>query len=227
MLIREHALENGDAYVYRHFQHTHEVSCVEVLYQAGVQATKQNALVELLVQLLREPAFNQLRTLEQLGYIVWTGSRLSSGTLGLQFIVQGPKNPDFVLERIEAFLDKSRDEIVKMPDSEFEEQKAGLITRLLEKPKTLSGRSKRFWNEIECRQYDFDRHESEVEVLRDVTKEDVLKYFDKKFGKSAPERRKVAIFVHGKDESKDDVEKLRSKREVGKEDEKPLVSELL
>ncbi|KHJ91514.1 hypothetical protein OESDEN_08624 [Oesophagostomum dentatum] len=222
MLIREHALENGDAYVYRHFQHTHEVSCVEVLYQAGVQATKQNALVELLVQLLREPAFNQLRTLEQLGYIVWTGSRLSSGTLGLQFIVQGPKNPDFVLERIEAFLDKSRDEIVKMPDSEFEEQKAGLITRLLEKPKTLSGRSKRFWNEIECRQYDFDRHESEVEVLRDVTKEDVLKYFDKKFGKSAPERRKVAIFVHGKDESKDDVEKLRSKREVGKEDEKPL-----
>ena len=38
MLIREHALENGDAYVYRHFQHTHEVSCVEVLYQAGVQA---------------------------------------------------------------------------------------------------------------------------------------------------------------------------------------------
>ncbi|KAK5968457.1 hypothetical protein GCK32_017842 [Trichostrongylus colubriformis] len=64
---REHALENGDAYVYRHFQNTHEVSCVEVLYQAGVQATRENALVELLVQLLREPAFNQLRTIEQLG----------------------------------------------------------------------------------------------------------------------------------------------------------------
>ncbi|KAK6034019.1 hypothetical protein COOONC_28473 [Cooperia oncophora] len=67
--MREHALENGDAYVYRHFQNTHEVSCVEVLYQAGVQATRENALVELLVQLLREPAFNQLRTVEQLVFL--------------------------------------------------------------------------------------------------------------------------------------------------------------
>ncbi|VDO85139.1 unnamed protein product [Heligmosomoides polygyrus] len=157
--LREHAVENGGAYVYRHFQHTHEVSCVEVLYQAGVQATRENALVELLVQILREPAFNQLRTVEQLGYIVWTGSRLNAGTLGLQFIVQGPKTPDHVLERIEAFIEKMRADLVTMSDEEFEKQKTGLITRLLEKPKTLGGRFRRFWNEIDCRQYDFDRSE--------------------------------------------------------------------
>ncbi|KIH45788.1 peptidase M16 inactive domain protein, partial [Ancylostoma duodenale] len=213
--LREHALENGDAYVYRHFQNTHEVSCVEVVYQAGVQATRENALVELLVQLLREPAFNQLRTIEQLGYIVWTGSRLNAGTLGLQFIVQGPKNPDHVLDRIEAFIDTIRGDMIKMSDEEFEQQKTGLITRLLEKPKTLGGRFRRFWNEIECRQYDFDRNDSEVEVLRNVTKEDLLQYFDRKFNKTAPERRKVAIFVHGKDESKDGMmEKVRAKRDV-------------
>ncbi|RCN36619.1 peptidase, M16 family [Ancylostoma caninum] len=220
--LREHALENGDAYVYRHFQNTHEVSCVEVVYQAGVQATRENALVELLVQLLREPAFNQLRTIEQLGYIVWTGSRLNAGTLGLQFIVQGPKNPDHVLDRIEAFIDTIRGDIVKMSDEEFEQQKTGLITRLLEKPKTLGGRFRRFWNEIECRQYDFDRNDSEVEVLRNVTKEDLLQYFDRKFSKTAPERRKVAVFVHGKDESKDGMmEKVRAKRDVSS-DEKEL-----
>ncbi|KAK6757615.1 hypothetical protein RB195_015435 [Necator americanus] len=222
MLLREHALENGDAYVYRHFQNTHEVSCVEVLYQAGIQATRENALVELLVQLLREPAFNQLRTVEQLGYIVWTGSRLNAGTLGLQFIVQGPKNPDHVLDRIEEFIGKIREDIVKMSEEEFEQQKTGLITRLLEKPKTLGGRSRRFWNEIECRQYDFNRNESEVEVLRHVTKEELLQYFDRKFSKTAPERRKVAIFVHGKDESRDGmIEKFRKKREITS-DEKQL-----
>lgn len=43
-----------------------------------------------------------------LGYIVWTGTRTNAGTLGLQFIVQGPKDPDHVLERIEAFLEQSR-----------------------------------------------------------------------------------------------------------------------
>lgn len=46
-----------------------------------------------------------------------------------------------------------------MSDEEFEKQKTGLITRLLEKPKTLGGRFRRFWNEIDCRQYDFDRSE--------------------------------------------------------------------
>ncbi|PIO70585.1 peptidase M16 inactive domain protein [Teladorsagia circumcincta] len=217
--MREHALENGDAYVYRHFQHTHEVSCVEVLFQAGVQATRENALVELLVQLLREPAFNQLRTVEQLGYVVWTGSRLNAGTLGLQFIVQGPKSPDHVLDRIEAFLDKIREDIAIMPQEEFEKQKTGLITRLLEKPKTLGARSRRFWNEIDCRQYDFDRNNSEVEVLNTVTKEDLLSYFDRKFSKNAPERRKVAVFVHGKDDQRDGiVEKTRAKREVAGKD---------
>ncbi|VDM60440.1 unnamed protein product [Angiostrongylus costaricensis] len=179
----------GDSYVYRHFQDTHEVSCVEVLYQAGVQTTRENALVELLVQLLREPAFNQLRTVEQLGYIVWTGPRLTSGTLALQLIVQGPTCPDHILNRMEAFLEKIRDDIVSMSDEEFEQQKTGLITRLLEKPKTLGARSRRFWNEIQCRQYDFDR----IEVLHAVGKEELLEYFDLKFSPTAPERRKVSF----------------------------------
>ncbi|CAJ0588568.1 unnamed protein product [Cylicocyclus nassatus] len=218
MLLREHALEYGNAYLYRHFQDTHEVSCAEVIYQAGIQSTKENSLVELLAQLLKEPAFNQLRTVEQLGYIVWTGPRLSSGTLALQVIVQGPKNPDFVLDRIEAFIEKIRATIEEMPDEEFQQQVAGLITRLLEKPKTLGGRSRRFWSEIECKMYDFDRYESEVAVLRDVTKEELLQYFDRKFGKSAPERRMIAVYVHGKDESKDGmIEKIRSKREISSE----------
>lgn len=219
-LLREHALENGDSYVYRHFQDTHDVSCVEVLYQAGVQTTRENALVELLVQLLREPAFNQLRTVEQLGYIVWTGPRLTSGTLALQLIVQGPTCPDHILDRMEAFLEKIRDDIVSMSDEEFRQQKTGLITRLLEKPKTLGARSRRFWSEIQCRQYDFDRNFSEVEILHTVSKEELLEYFDLKFSPTAPERRKIALFVHGKDESKSDVTtKLRGKRSTPNEKE--------
>ncbi|XGW06643.1 hypothetical protein V3C99_016738 [Haemonchus contortus] len=142
---REHALENGDAYVYRHFQNTHEMSCVKVLFQAGIQTSRGSALVELLAQLLREPAFNQLRTVEQLGYIVAAGSRLNTaGVLGLQFVVQGPNSPDYVLDRIEAFIENIREEIAKMPQDEFDKQKTGVIARALEKPKTLGAQSRHF-----------------------------------------------------------------------------------
>ncbi|VDO57024.1 unnamed protein product [Haemonchus placei] len=106
-----------------------------------------------------------------------------------------------------------------MPQDEFDKQKTGLITRLLEKPKTLGARSRRFWNEIDCRQYDFDRNNSEVEVLKTVTKEDLLSYFDLKFTRNAPERRKIAVFVHGKGEQRDGmVEKSRAKREIAGKD---------
>ncbi|VDO57026.1 unnamed protein product [Haemonchus placei] len=158
LFVHGNATEQArDAYVYRHFQNTHEMSCVKVLFQAGIQTSRGSALVELLAQLLREPAFNQLRTVEQLGYIVAAGSRLNTaGVLGLQFIVQGPKSPDYVFDRIEAFIENIRDEITKMSQDEFDKQKMSVIARALEKPKTLGAQSRHFWIEIRCRQYDFD-----------------------------------------------------------------------
>ncbi|CAI2355411.1 unnamed protein product [Caenorhabditis sp. 36 PRJEB53466] len=216
---REIQLNDGDEFVYRHLQKTHDVGCVEVMYQIGVQNTRDNALVGLIDQLIREPAFNTLRTTESLGYIVWTGSRLSAGTVALNVIVQGPKSVDHVLERIEAFLESVRKEIVDMPADEFNKQVAAMITRLEEKPKTLSSRFRRFWNEIECRQYNFSRRENEVEVLKKIKKEDILDLFDKKIRKNAAERRKLAVFVHGKNEDKVVVdETIKKNSEMGKKE---------
>ena len=44
-------------------------------------------------------------TIDFSGYIIWTSSRLHNGTLGLNVIVQGPKDPDHVLSRIENFIE--------------------------------------------------------------------------------------------------------------------------
>lgn len=52
-----------------------------------------------------EPCYNQLRTKEQLGYIVFCASRKSNGAQGIRFIVQSAKHPMYVEERIETFLD--------------------------------------------------------------------------------------------------------------------------
>lgn len=220
---RELQLNNGDEYVYRHLQKTHDVGCVEVTYQVGVQNTYDNAVVGLIDQLIREPAFNTLRTNEALGYIVWTGSRLNCGTVSLNVIVQGPKSVDHVLERIEVFLETVRKEISDMPQEEFDNQVSGMIARLEEKPKTLSSRFRRFWNEIECRQYNFCRREEEVKVLKSVKKEDVLALFDKKIRKDAAERRKLAVFVHGKNEDRTVVDEVIKKNaEAGKKEKEVL-----
>lgn len=48
-------------------------------------------LLELAMQILKEPCFNVLRTQEQLGYIVFSGVRRAHGVQGLRFIVQSEK----------------------------------------------------------------------------------------------------------------------------------------
>ncbi|CAB3398604.1 unnamed protein product [Caenorhabditis bovis] len=209
---RECALNNGDELVYRHYQNTHEVSCVEVIYQIGVQNTFDNAVAGLFEFIVREPAFNTLRTNEALGYIVWAGNRITSGTLSFTLLVQGPKSADHVLERVEAFVQKTRNDIQNMPDEEFAQQVAGMIAQLKEKPKTLKARFRRFWQEIENRLYDFDRRNEEIAILEKIKKEDVLALFDKKFGKDAAERKRLAVIVHGKNETPEKVAEIIKSR---------------
>ncbi|KAK6055371.1 hypothetical protein COOONC_07122, partial [Cooperia oncophora] len=102
----------GDAYVYRHFQNVHDVFGVEVLFQAGVQNTRENALVMLIAQFLYEPGFTQLRTVEQLGYVVGILPRQNAGTIDLVFVIQGPGSVDHALGRIEAFIEKMEVSVV-------------------------------------------------------------------------------------------------------------------
>ena len=56
---------------------------VELYFQVGLQETRNNALLELFCQMITEPAFDTLRTKEQLGYIVFSGVRRSNGVQGL------------------------------------------------------------------------------------------------------------------------------------------------
>ena len=57
-------------------------SSVELYFQVGLQATLNNAILELFCQIINEPAFDTLRTKEQLGYIVFSGVRRSNGVQG-------------------------------------------------------------------------------------------------------------------------------------------------
>ncbi|CAL1267103.1 unnamed protein product [Larinioides sclopetarius] len=101
---REVQLSDGCHYVYEVTNEIHSSSAVETYYQCGVQETRANMLLELLVEIINEPCYNYLRTQEQLGYIVCSGARRSSGAQGLRIVVQSEKPPTFIDGRIEAFI---------------------------------------------------------------------------------------------------------------------------
>ena len=101
---REYKLCDGDSYLFEINNDYHKSSCAEIYMQCGPQNDHSNTYVDLVAQILTEPCYNYLRTKEQLGYIVFSGSRKVNSATGIRVIVQSTKHPSFVEEKIEEFL---------------------------------------------------------------------------------------------------------------------------
>lgn len=86
----------------------HQLHAIEIYLQCFQQTLENNALLDLFCHFVEEPCFDQLRTKEQLGYIVSSGARRSRGVQGFRVIVQSARELDHVNQRIELFLDSVR-----------------------------------------------------------------------------------------------------------------------
>ena len=88
---------------------------------------------------MSEPAFDQLRTKEQLGYIVFTGiKRLNQQVLALHLIVQSShKDADFLDGRVEDFLLQYRAQLAAISAEDLGANVNAVIEKLLEKPKNI------------------------------------------------------------------------------------------
>ena len=130
-----------------------------------MQDTRQNMLLELFSQIINENCYNQLRTQEQLGYIVFSGVRRSNGAQGLRVIVQSDRHPIYLDQRIESFLSGVNKHLEDMEETEFQQHVEALATKRSEKPKKLGVRNGRYWSEILSQHYNFDRDDIEVNII--------------------------------------------------------------
>ncbi|KAL1720055.1 Metalloenzyme, LuxS/M16 peptidase-like protein [Schizophyllum commune] len=154
----------------------------------------------LLVQIMREPSFNVLRTQEQLGYIVHCSAwLLPGGTLkGVRIVVQSEKPPSYLEERVEAFLVGMQKTIEEMTPEVFEEQKDGLKRKWLEADKNLAEETARYNTHITTGQYDFLRYERNAELLDNVTKDQVMSLFMERVHPSSTIRSKLSVHARSK-----------------------------
>lgn len=158
-VLRSLVFPRGSSYVYnRTLRDPKNVNhCIEYLLYFGEKSDRAlRAKTLLLDQLTHEPAFDQLRTKEQLGYVVFSGTRATSTTIGYRFIIQSEKNPTYLEERIDNFLSGWRKTLEGMSDNEFEGQKESLINKRLEKLKNLGQESGRLWTHVTSEYLDFE-----------------------------------------------------------------------
>ncbi|CAG2174735.1 unnamed protein product, partial [Oppiella nova] len=113
----------------------------------------------------------------------------------MTFIIESDYKPNELNERIEAFIQWSQKYIHDMNDTDFETQRQSLIARRLEKPKQLLEYSHRLWSEISSKEYDFNRDEIEVKAIKELTKQDIIAFFERHLSHSSATRKKLTVSI--------------------------------
>ncbi|KAL2828052.1 Metalloenzyme, LuxS/M16 peptidase-like protein [Aspergillus cavernicola] len=149
----------------------------------------------LFAQMTEEPAFDQLRSKEQLGYVVWSGVRYSATTMGYRVIIQSERAAQYLESRIDAFLASFGKTLETMSEDEFEGHKRSVINKRLERLKNLSSETSRFWSQIGSEYFDFQQNETDAACVRAFTKSDILDFYKQMIDPASTLRAKISTHM--------------------------------
>ncbi|KKL73558.1 hypothetical protein LCGC14_2073670, partial [marine sediment metagenome] len=156
----------------------HKDAAILRYYQGRNDSLDETAKMMLLRQLIKSEFFNQLRTEQQLGYVVAAIDQTINRVPGIGLLVQSPTAPVAKLEEaIERFLVEFDRQLQEMPEAEFESHRQAVLTGLREQPKSLAEQSSRFWGSIDSRDYDFSRRQKLIDGVALLSREDMVQTY--------------------------------------------------
>jgi secreted Zn-dependent insulinase-like peptidase len=156
-------------------------------------------MMDLLSLVLSQPAFAQLRTVEQLGYIVFTFARRGPHARYLNVIVQGStKDAGFMSERVDSFM---KTYFLQWANStsakELNQLKEVQVATILEKPLQMESATGIMWPQVSEGRYQFAWAQDKVDALRTITMDELVEFYRRAVLNSST-RRMLNIQLFGK-----------------------------
>jgi insulysin len=156
----------------------HQDSVFVAAYQGGSTDIGEQARYKLLGELVKTPFFTELRTNQQLGYVVSAYYSRVDRVPGLRVVIQSSTHGPAVLqERIDAFLQEGPARLAEMDETGFETVKEGLIAKLEEKDTSLYNRTGRFQGDLSLGYIAFDHRRQLVVALKEITKDEMDAFY--------------------------------------------------
>lgn len=184
-MVRQLSIDHGD-------------SAISVYFQGADTSFRSKAEFKLLAYVLSSPFFQDLRTEQQLGYVVFSAALPIMEVPGIVFTVQSPSTDPVLLENhVERFLMSYSNDIGEMTEAIFESYKRGLLTHILFKEKNLSERSARYWSEVNNGYYDFDSRDRLAAAIKGLSKDDFQQAYRRYLLDNT--RRRLVVRSFGKD----------------------------
>jgi insulysin len=140
-------------------------------YVLGTDSAELRAAAMVLANFIGDPFYSELRTRQQLGYIVGSTVADEARQLFVAFIIQSGEYPADVLEeRADAFIRQFPALLAALPDDGWATLVAGVRAKLEEKDKSIAERASRFFDLAYERNADFNRREATLAALGTLTK---------------------------------------------------------
>ena len=158
----------------------HTDAALSTYFQGHDNSVKERATMSLLRHLLETDFYNQLRTVNRVGYLVHAGMIIIDQAPGMFFSVQSPTHAPMELEKLYSqFIKDFSLELENMDQQQFEQSKSGLITKILRKDKNLSERSGRYWRDIDLDKTQFDSNQKLADEVNNISLDYLRAYYER------------------------------------------------
>jgi len=152
-------------------------SAVVVYYQCEDTEPRNIALYSLANHLMSATFFHEIRTKQQLGYMVGTGNMPMNRHPGMVLYVQSPNAaPTDLIRSIDEFLNAFYLVLLELNEYEWHSSKKGLWNQIATPDPTLRTRAQRLWVAIGNKDWQFGQREAVLDELKQLTKSDMIRF---------------------------------------------------
>ena len=158
-------------------------SCFYREYVLGDDTPEMRATSLVIGQALQQPFFTEMRTNQQLGYIVWSYTRNRDDTYYLSFVIQsGAFTADDVNQRADDFIASTPKLLSAMDKETFQQLKESAIEKLEKKPMSIGERANKFQTFIFEHDADFQRDQKTISALERLQQSSTIELLSNAIG---------------------------------------------
>jgi len=191
-----------------------ENSALISYFETGIssESLKNELTGKLVMQVMQQPFFNDLRTNQQLGYVVDARQIESRHVMGYRFLIQSAAHSaEYCIGCINKFLLDNRKVFQELSDTDFEQAREAINIDISEKDINLSIEASRLYNEICVHTYVFDRQDKEIATLQEVTKAEVQAFFENIF--FAGQSKRIDFELQAANHAEDNAKAFETNKE--------------
>jgi insulysin len=160
-------------------------------------SARTRAASAVIANFMSTPFFSELRTKQQLGYIVGSAATGSQRQRYLSFIVQSSTHApdDDVRDRAEAVIASLPAALARVDDAKWKELVAGVRSRLEEKPKTIGDKAAYFFELAFLYDGEWDRREATIKALDSLTRQQAADFLATAVARETARQRTIMLYT--------------------------------